>query len=94
MYSYSSRTDDLFFQVDSKHFRLYQPLSDPAPIYPGNSTEQAVKEEAQELAEEGSPEFAYEKDLQNYLAKNLGNPPIFSTPPVFIGGLQLPPPGK
>lgn len=63
--------DDLFFQVDPKHFRLYQPHNDPAPIYPGEHVEQVVKEEFQELAEEGSPEFAYEKDLQNYLAKNL-----------------------
>ncbi|MDS1311204.1 endonuclease NucS domain-containing protein [Marinobacter xiaoshiensis] len=63
--------DDLFFQVDPKHFRLYQRHNDPAPIYPGDGVEQAVKEEVQELAEEGSPEFAYEKDLQNYLSKNL-----------------------
>ena len=63
--------DDLFFQVDPKHFRLYQPQSDPAPIYPGDDVEQTVKDEVQEMAEYGSPEFAYEKDLQNYLAKNL-----------------------
>lgn len=63
--------DDLFFQVDSKHFRLYSPQNDPAPIHPGGEVEQAVQEEDQELADEGSPEFAYEKDLQNYLARNL-----------------------
>jgi hypothetical protein len=63
--------DDLFFQVDPKHFRLYRSQNDPAPIYPGDDVEQAVQGEAEELAEEGSPEFAYEKDLQNYLAKNL-----------------------
>ncbi|HBQ39016.1 MAG TPA: DUF91 domain-containing protein [Halieaceae bacterium] len=63
--------DDLFFQVDPKHFRLYRPQNDPAPIYPGDDVEQAVREEVQELPEEGSPEFAYEKDLQNYLARNL-----------------------
>lgn len=63
--------DDLFFQVDPKHFRLYRPENDPAPIYPGDDVEQAVPGEIEELAEEGSPEFAYEKDLQNYLAKNL-----------------------
>lgn len=63
--------DDLFFQVDPKHFRLYQPHSDPAPIYPGDDVEPTVREEVQELAKEGSPEFAYEKDLQNYLSRNL-----------------------
>src|SRR5690554_59021 len=63
--------DDLFFQVDPKHFRLYQSRNDPAPIYPGDDVEQTVKEEVHELAEEGSPEFAYEKDLQNYLSRNL-----------------------
>lgn len=25
--------DDLFFQIDGKHFRLYDPLRDPPPIY-------------------------------------------------------------
>lgn len=63
--------DDLFFQVDPKHFRLYQPQIDPAPIYPGDNAEKDLKEEVYELTEEASPEFAYEKDLQNYLAKNL-----------------------
>lgn len=66
--------DDLFFQVDPKHFRLYEPEMDPAPLCPGDDlTEEAIEavEAAQELSVEGSPEFAYEKDLQNYLAKNL-----------------------
>lgn len=62
--------DDLFFQVDPKHFRLYESHKDPVPIYPGDDSE-SVKEEVQELAEEASPEFAYERDLQNYLARNL-----------------------
>lgn len=63
--------DDLFFQVDPKNFRLYRPQNDPAPIYPGDDVEETVQGDVQELAEEGSPEFAYEKDLQNYLARNL-----------------------
>lgn len=63
--------DDLFFQVDPRHFRLYQPQNDPAPIYPEDDVEQVAQEDVQELVEEGSPEFAYEKDLQNYLARNL-----------------------
>jgi hypothetical protein len=63
--------DDLFFQVVPKNFRLYRPQNDPAPIYPGDDVEETVQGDVQELAEEGSPEFAYEKDLQNYLARNL-----------------------
>lgn len=63
--------DDLFFQVDSKNFRLYKPQLDSAPIYKEDDIEHGVKVDVQELVQEGSPEFAYEKDLQNYLARNL-----------------------
>lgn len=64
--------DDLFFQIDPKHFRLYNPLNDPEPIYTrvvGNAPQ--AEDEMQEEPLQGAPEFAYEKDLQNYLAKNL-----------------------
>jgi hypothetical protein len=73
---YSARpdgSDDLFFKVDSSHFRLYQSGHDPTPISAQNpkpsereATEQALKEE------EASSEFAYEHDLRDYLARNLG----------------------
>ncbi|MDR9497895.1 MAG: endonuclease NucS [Hydrogenovibrio sp.] len=63
--------DDLFFQLDPRHFRLYQSQNDPVPIYQRGDVEKAVEEEVQDLVGEGSPEFAYEKDLQNYLARNL-----------------------
>ncbi|MBL3558552.1 MULTISPECIES: endonuclease NucS domain-containing protein [Marinobacter] len=88
--------DDLFFQIDPKHFRLYQPERDPVPIYPGNDLEQAFKEEVQELAEEGSPEFAYEKDLQNYLAKNLRliEPGLTLFEDEGINGLEFPVGGR
>ena len=62
--------DDLFYQLDRSRFRLYDPENDPPPIY--EKSEQGPSEE--DLEEEipnGSPEFAYEKDLQNYLSKNL-----------------------
>jgi hypothetical protein len=63
--------DDVFFQLDGSHFRLYDSGSDPAPIH-----EKPAKTEGTQLAEEetepsGSAEFAYEVDLRNYLAKNL-----------------------
>jgi hypothetical protein len=71
-YSPKPKEDDLFFRIDSKHFRLFQPKNDPAPIYSDDDLEPGVQEEDQEAsAEAGSPEFAYEKDLQNYLARNL-----------------------
>lgn len=60
--------DDLFFQIDGSRFRLYKPNEDPEPIYVEDKTDQ---EEIIEDKDEGSDEFAYEKDLQNYLSKNL-----------------------
>lgn len=64
--------DDLLYQIDSQKFRLYDPSTDPDPIYirqqngnggvgPGNGDTGEINES----------EFAYEKDLQNFLARNL-----------------------
>jgi endonuclease len=58
--------DDLFFQIDSQRFRLYKPETDPQPIYSSedeNLTEEEVLDEPNE--------FAYERDLKNFLAKNI-----------------------
>lgn len=60
--------DDLFFQIDSKRFRLYDQSSDPDPIY---FKQEIVTPEHEKSEEENGNEFAYEKDLQNFLAKNL-----------------------
>ncbi len=57
--------DDLLFQIDSKKFRLFDQASDPDPIYL-----RQVKVPPENEEENGN-EFAYEKDLQNFLAKNL-----------------------
>ncbi len=63
--------DDLLYQIDSKKFRLYDPASDPDPIYIKESTdEEEPKIQKDDLTEDGN-EFAYEKDLQNFLGKNL-----------------------
>lgn len=62
--------DDLLFQIDSKKFRLYDPSSDPDPIYKKTDDGPQVETEPTEVESEIS-EFAYEKDLQNFLAKNL-----------------------
>jgi endonuclease len=64
-------SDDLFYQLDAGHFRLYDSHTDPAPIRstpPGDDSPPTATstEEASE-----SSEFAYEHDLRDYLAKNL-----------------------
>ncbi len=67
---------DLFFKVGPGKFRLWNQLSDPAPIYKGqliggvSDVSVTPVDEAEELTE-ASPTFAFERDLQNYLSKNL-----------------------
>lgn len=68
---YNVRPDeDLLFQVDSSHFRLYDPSTDPAPIHAAGDVETAL-DETQLAEEQTGSEFAYEKDLQRFLVKNL-----------------------
>lgn len=55
--------DDLLYQIDSQRFRLYNPAVDPTPIY---EEQGQVPDEPQ-----GTSEFAYETDLQHFLAQNL-----------------------
>jgi hypothetical protein len=62
--------DDLLFQEDRKRFRLYDKANDPAPLYKREARAHSEEEE-EEQEQEGSTEFAYERDLRNYLAKNL-----------------------
>ncbi|HEX8681926.1 MAG TPA: hypothetical protein VF707_06410 [Ardenticatenaceae bacterium] len=74
----ASGEDDLFYQMDGNTYRLYEPDRDPSPIYERTTTgtsrlitEEAIDEEG--YNEIGLPsEFAYERDLKNFLAKNLG----------------------
>lgn len=63
--------DDLFYQIDSKKFRLYDPTSDAAPIYFRAKEGGDTTAELKATDQENTNEFAYEKDLQNFLAKNL-----------------------
>lgn len=72
---------DLFFKIGPGLFRLYDPQTDPAPVYDleSNKTSQGqADEDAPEIDEQldettlsAAREFAYERDLQNYLVKNL-----------------------
>jgi len=75
--------DDLFYQIDGSHFRLYEKGNDPLPIYinsingnesggqMGNSYIQ--DENLDDFPEESSQQtgFAYESDLRDFLARNL-----------------------
>jgi endonuclease len=67
----SNGKDDLLFQIDSKKFRLYDQISDPDPIYYKQKEVGSDTPTHEESVEENGNEFAYEKDLQNFLAKNL-----------------------
>jgi len=67
----SNGEDDLLLQIDTHKFRLYDTSSDPEPIYKKQQEEKVIGNiEPLEGALEAS-EFAYEKDLQNFLSKNL-----------------------
>lgn len=65
-------SDDLFFKIDSSHFRLYEPGRDPIPI---NSltvqSDDAEPNVPENTAAALSQEFAYEHDLRDYLVRNL-----------------------
>jgi hypothetical protein len=75
--------DDLFYQIDGSHFRLYEKGNDPIPIYvksvngvegggqEGSSYdhEENLDETTEELSQQRG--FAYESDLRDFLAKNL-----------------------
>ena len=72
---------DLFFKLGPREFRLWDREKDPAPRYKADleaDNEKGVPEtgnNAEETTEEddlGSRKFAFERDLQNYLAQNLG----------------------
>ncbi len=66
---------DLFFKLNSREFRLWDPERDPSPIYFDDPDWHATKD-ADVIEDEdddlGSRKFAFERDLQNYLARNLG----------------------
>jgi len=71
--------DDLFYQIDGGHFRLYEKENDPSPLYvkllpekkeidqTGNSDE--IEEEIEREYQQTG--FAYESDLRDFLSQNL-----------------------
>ncbi len=70
-YNAKPNEDDLFFQIDGSHFRLYDPNNDPAPIRSAEDKSGGETWRQEDQEPQGSAEFAYESDLRNYLAKNL-----------------------
>ena len=75
----STGEDDLFFKLDAGHFRLYEAKNDPSPLYKAPRTpsdtnsdnEEANEWESPTVDRVGASEFAYERDLRNFLAKHL-----------------------
>ena len=63
--------DDLFFQMDASRFRLYDPTTDPAPIYTAPPTPPGEDGRGDDDEEDEGREFAYESDLRDFLAANL-----------------------
>jgi hypothetical protein len=70
-YNAKPHEDDVFFQLDGGHFRLYDPAHDPPPICDITAKPDAPTTIEEDDEAVGSAEFAYEADLRNYLAKNL-----------------------
>jgi hypothetical protein len=70
-YNAKPHEDDVFFQLDGSHFRLYDPSHDPSPIYETTAQPDESPRIEEETESANSAEFAYEADLRNYLAKNL-----------------------
>jgi hypothetical protein len=69
---YSVRADeDLLFQIDGSHFRLYVPDSDPPPIHSKSDTAASLDRSIEAADAQSLSEFAYESDLRDFLAKNL-----------------------
>lgn len=94
-YSAKPGEDDLLFQLDSSRFRLFDPATDPAPIYerPDLASEPDIDPEVE------SPipsEFAYEADLRDFLAKNLSlvEPGLYLYQDDGITGVEFPAGGR
>lgn len=68
---YSVRPDEsLLFQIDQGHFRRYDPATDPPPLDQDANGEPGSDGGDEDLSND-IREFAYEKDLRNFLARNL-----------------------
>jgi hypothetical protein len=65
---------DLFFKVAPGKFRLWKPETDIQPLYRDDllsMEEEAIESETEEDELAISKEFAFERDLRNYLSRNM-----------------------
>jgi endonuclease len=90
----SDGSDELFYQIDSSRYRLYDPNNDPAPIR--EQSDQAVTREPTPVESNEASAFAYEHDLRDYLAKNLNlvEPGLRLYSEEGITGLEFPAGGR
>jgi len=65
---HSTGEDDLLYQVGQSSFKLFQKEEGYNPIY---KIDNNIDESENDSIEQDLNEFAYEKDLQNFLSKNL-----------------------
>lgn len=93
--------DDLFFRIDPSHYRLYESAKDPSPIYKGNVNGEATGgpeglSTDEIMSDKAASEFAYEKDLQSFLSKNLFliEPGLRLFEDEGINGLEFPAGGR
>jgi hypothetical protein len=97
-YSPKPKDDDLFFQLESGRFRLYDSATDPAPIAKDSSTavENTRKHAGVDDATTETSEFAYERDLRNFLSKNLSllEPGLQLYEDEGINGIEFPVGGR
>jgi len=72
IYYNAGPANDLLFQLPDKRLRLYNPESDPAPIYEGTISPGDAGDGGKDKDEcVESSEFAYESHLRDYLKNNL-----------------------
>lgn len=89
--------DDLFFQVNGSHFRLYDSSNDPSPVYgPEKLDVDSDETEGENNHAVERTEFAYEQDLQNFLARNLHliEPQLRLFEEEGINGIEFPAGGR
>ena len=78
---YNPRPDeDILFQIDRSRFRLYDPATDPSPIHSKADAADPTGDAEDEEMPSAPSEFAYERDLRDFLAKH---------PSIIEPGLQL-----
>ncbi|RVU33498.1 DUF91 domain-containing protein [Rheinheimera riviphila] len=88
--------EDLLFQIDGSHFRLYDPATDPAPIHSKSDVLTAQEQFSESDEVKRLSEFAYESDLRDFLAKNLSHiePGLTLYKDEGISGIEFPVGGR